>query len=139
MRLLRQLGENVRRNGYGLGQWLVFPNQSEGYLKQTYGVQLGEMIWDPNASIHPYDKETEFSVVMIVPPLPQCSGTFKMEFREDVKRIEGDWPIYFHTLLPLYKEEIHCYFKDGLDTLLQKLMKNGVEAAFDFNRGNTCK
>ncbi|AIK39163.1 suppressor of fused family protein [Bacillus pseudomycoides] len=72
LRLLRQLGENVRRNGYGLGQW----HQSEGYLKQTYGVQLGEMKWDPNASIHPYDKETEFS------------GAFKIEFREDGKRIE---------------------------------------------------
>lgn len=42
-----------------------------------------------------------------------------MEFREDGKRIEGDWPVYFHTLLPLYKEEIHCYYTDGLDVLLQ--------------------
>lgn len=42
---------------------------------------------------------------MIVPPLPQCSGAFKMEFREDGKRIEGDWPIYFHTLLPYRKNE----------------------------------
>ncbi|MGG3518516.1 hypothetical protein ABES33_00555 [Bacillus pseudomycoides] len=28
-----------------------------------------------------------------------------MEFREDGKRIEGDWPIYFHTLLPYRKNE----------------------------------
>ncbi|PJN62846.1 suppressor of fused domain protein [Bacillus mycoides] len=125
LRLLQEFGEMTRE--YGLGQWLIFPNQ------------LDEGKGDYNASIHPYSKETEFSGVMIVPPIPQCSGAFKMEFREDGKRIEGDWPVYFHTLLPLYKEEIHCYYTDGLDVLLQKLMKNGVEAAFDFNRENTCK
>ncbi|EOP11885.1 MULTISPECIES: suppressor of fused domain protein [unclassified Bacillus (in: firmicutes)] len=125
LRLLQEFGEMARE--YGLGQWLIFPNQ------------LDEGKGDYNASIHPYSKETEFSGVMIVPPIPQCSGAFKMEFREDGKRIEGDWPVYFHTLLPLYKEEIQCYFEAGLDTLLQKLLKNGVEAAFDFNRENTCK
>ena len=139
LRLLQDFGQDVMRNGYWLGQWLVFPNQSKEYLKNSYVAQLGGAEQDLNAPIHPYSEETKFSGVMVVPPLPQCSGAFKMEFREDGKRIEGDWPVYFHTLLPLYKEEIHCYYKDGLDVLLQKLMKNGVEAAFDFNRENTCK
>ncbi|MGH0496187.1 hypothetical protein COM04_04885 [Bacillus wiedmannii] len=125
LRLLQEFGETTRE--YGLEQWLIFPNQ------------LDEGKEDCNASIHPYSKETEFSGVMIVPPIPQCSGAFKMEFHEDGKRIEGDWSVYFHTLLPLYKEEIQCYYEAGLDTLLQKLLKNGVEAAFDFNRENTCK
>ena len=111
----------------------------KGIFKNSYVAQLGGAEQDLNAPIHPYSEETKFSGVMVVPPLPQCSGAFKMEFREDGKRIEGDWPVYFHTLLPLYKEEIHCYYTDGLDVLLQKLMKNGVEAAFDFNRENTCK
>ncbi|EJV71216.1 MULTISPECIES: suppressor of fused domain protein [Bacillus cereus group] len=136
LRFLREFGEAVRKNGYELDQWLVFPNQSAG---QMYEAQSVEGKWDSNTPFYPYSKETEFSGVMVVPPLPQCSDAFKMEFREDGKKIEGDWPIYFHTLLPLYKEEIQCYFKDGLDTLLQKLLKNGVEAAFDFNRENTCK
>ncbi|PGZ98489.1 hypothetical protein COE51_11580 [Bacillus pseudomycoides] len=139
LRLLQNFGKDVMRNGYWLGQWLVFPNQSEEDLKQSYVAQLGGAEWNPNAPIHPYSESTEFCGVMIVPPLPQCSDAFKMEFREDGKRIEGDWPIYFHTLLPLYKEEIICYFTEGHDVLLQKLMKNGVEAAFDFNRENTCK
>ncbi|MDM5186259.1 suppressor of fused domain protein [Bacillus sp. DX4.1] len=139
LRLLQNFGKDVMRNGYWLGQWLVFPNQSEEDLKQSYLAQLGGAEWNPNAPIQPYSESTEFCGVMIVPPLPQCSGAFKMEFREDGKRIEGDWPIYFHTLLPLYKEEIHCYFTEGHDVLLQKLMKNGVEEVFDLNRENTCK
>ncbi|PEI85228.1 hypothetical protein CN679_24925 [Bacillus pseudomycoides] len=139
LRLLQNFGKDVMRSGYWLGQWLVFPNQSEDDLKQSYVAQLGGAEWNSNGPIHPYSENTEFCGVMIVPPLTQCSGAFKMEFREDAKRIEGDWPIYFHTLLPLYKEEIICYFTEGHDVLLQKLMKNGVEAVFDLNRENTCK
>ncbi|MDM5186266.1 suppressor of fused domain protein [Bacillus sp. DX4.1] len=139
LRLFQNFGKDVMRNGYWLGQWLVFPNQSEEDLKQSYVAQLGESEWNPNAPIYPYSESTEFCGVMIVPPLPQCSDVFKMEFREDGKKIAGDWPIYFHTLLPLYKEEIICYFTEGRDVLLQKLMKNGVEAVFDLNRENMCK
>ena len=33
LRLLQDFGQDVMRNGYWLGQWLVFPNQSKEYLK----------------------------------------------------------------------------------------------------------
>ena len=139
LNLLRKFGQNILNNGYWLGQWIVFPNQPEEDLRETYQATLEGVQPQSLLSIHPYDASTEFCGVMIVPPLPQCSEVFTMKYRDEGKVREGEWPVYFHTLLPLYREEIVHYFKEGRESLLQKLMVNGVEAAFDLNRPNVCK
>lgn len=139
LRLMQEFGDRVMRSGYWLGQWFVYPNQSDDDLHNTYGAMLGGGDYEPSLAMQPYDKHTEFCGVMIVPPLPQCADVFKMTYLDDGEEKEVEWPIYFHTLLPLYREEIEHYFKHGGESLLDRLMKDGIEAAFDFNRENTCK
>lgn len=139
VRLLRDFGNETMKKGFWLGQWLAFPNQPYDDLKNTYGHFLGGGNYDPSEHMEPYDESTTYCGVLIVPPLPQCAEVFKMPYRDNGKVIAKEWPVYFHTLLPLYKEEILYYYKEGRERFLQRLMQNGIKAAFDLNRENTCK
>ena len=133
----RPFGWVVQR-GYYIGQWLVFPNQSEEDLADTYREMFTETGVPAHTEILPYDKSTAYCGVMIVPPLPQCAEALTMPYRDGGKEIEGEWPIYFHTLLPLYREEIIHFFEKGRDSLIQKLMAHGVEAVYQWDRKNSC-
>ncbi|WP_256984914.1 MULTISPECIES: suppressor of fused domain protein [Paenibacillus] len=136
--MMRHFVKEIMQRGYFIGQWLVFPNQSEEDLADTYREMFSETGVPAHTQILPYDKSTSYCGVMIVPPLPQCSGALNMPYRDEGKEMEGEWPIYFHTLLPLYREEIIHFFEKGRDSLISKLMANGVEAVYQWDRKNSC-
>ncbi len=136
--LLREFGKMVMRRGYWLGQWFVFPNQSEEDLKNTYAALLGGQKFDFNSNISPYSPGTDYCGVMIVPPLPIISNIFKMKYIDHGKYLEGEWPIYFHTLLPLYKDEIMLYFKEGKENFVKRISEYGINNMFDLNRRSIC-
>lgn len=139
LHLLQEFENRIMRNGYWLGQWFVYPNQPTDDLHNTYGAMLGGGDYEPSYNMKPYSSSTDFCGVMVVPPLPQCKDVLRMTYLDEGKEVAGEWPIYSHTLLPLYREEIEHHFKHGLDSLLEKLMAKGIEAAFDLERNNTCK
>ena len=136
--MMRHFVKEIMQRGYYIGQWLVFPNQSEEDLADTYREMFTETGVPAHTEILPYDKSTAYCGVMIVPPLPQCAEALTMPYRDGGKEIEGEWPIYFHTLLPLYREEIIHFFEKGRDSLIQKLMAHGVEAVYQWDRKNSC-
>lgn len=132
--LMKDFGKNVMRKGFWLGQWFVFPNQSEEDMKHTYAALFGVQTFDFDSKIEPYNSSTNFCGVMIAPPFPGIAEVFKMPYLDEGRVIEGEWPIYFHTLIPLYKEEIHYYFKEGKDRFVEELQKFGIEKMLDLNR-----
>ncbi|WP_228469066.1 suppressor of fused domain protein [Paenibacillus sp. JNUCC31] len=136
--MMRHFVKEIMQRGYFIGQWLVFPNQSEEDLADTYREMFSETGVPAHTQILPYDKSTSYCGVMIVPPLPQCAEALNMPYRDEGKEMEGEWPIYFHTLLPLYREEIIHFFEKGRDSLISKLMSNGVEAVYQWDRKNSC-
>ncbi|WHY77280.1 suppressor of fused domain protein [Neobacillus sp. WH10] len=136
--LLKNFGENVMRKGFWLGQWFVYPNQSDEDLKNTYASQFGVKTFNFDSKIEPYSPGTDFCGVMIAPPFPSIIDVFKMTYLDDGKVIEGDWPIYFHTLIPLYREEINYYFKEGKDQFIKRIVEHGIEKVFDLNRESIC-
>lgn len=136
--LMKDFGKKVMRRGFWLGQWFVFPNQPEDELRNTYAALFGIEKFDFNSNIKPYSTGTDYCGVMITPPLPAISDIFKMKYLNDGKYIEGEWPVYFHTLLPVYKDEIIYYFREGKDKFVQKLMEIGFDKMFDLNRKSIC-
>ncbi|QLG37109.1 suppressor of fused domain protein [Paenibacillus sp. E222] len=136
--MMRHFVKEIMQRGYFTGQWLVFPNQSEEDLADTYREMFSETGVPAHTKILPYDDSTTYCGVMIVPPLPQCPEALNMPYRDEGKEMEGEWPIYFHTLLPLYREEIIHFFEKGRDSLITKLMANGVEAVYQWDRQNSC-
>ncbi|WP_339848480.1 suppressor of fused domain protein [Paenibacillus sp. FSL W7-1088] len=136
--MMRHFVKEIMQRGYFIGQWLVFPNQSEEDLADTYREMFSETGVPAHTQILPYDDSTSYCGVMIVPPLPQCAEALNMPYRDEGKEMEGEWPIYFHTLLPLYREEIIHFFEKGRDSLISKLMANGVEAVYQWDRKNSC-
>jgi len=136
--MMRHFVKEIMQRGYFIGQWLVFPNQSEEDLADTYQEMFSETGVPAHTQILAYDDSTSYCGVMIVPPLPQCAEALTMPYRDAGKEMEGEWPIYFHTLLPLYREEIIHFFEQGRDALISKLMANGVEAVYQWDRKNSC-
>ncbi len=136
--LIKDFGRKVMRQGFWLGQWFVFPNQPEAELRKTYAVLFGTEKFDFTSDIQPYSTGTDYCGVIITPPLPVISGIFKMKYLDEGKPLEGEWPVYFHTLLPLYKSEIIYYFKEGREKFVQKLMELDFKEIFDLNRKNIC-
>jgi hypothetical protein len=136
--LLKDFGKKVIRKRYWLGQWFVFPNQSDEDLRNTYAALFGVESFNFHSKMEPYSSETDFCGVMIVPPFPTIAGAFKMPYLDEGKVIEGEWPIYFHTLIPLYKEEINYYFKEGKENFIKKLLEYGIENTIDLNRNRIC-
>ncbi|WP_340400343.1 suppressor of fused domain protein [Paenibacillus sp. FSL H8-0079] len=136
--MMRHFVKEIMQRGYYTGQWLVFPNQSEEDLADTYQEMFSETGVPAHTQILAYDDSTSYCGVMIVPPLPQCAEALTMPYRDAGKEMEGEWPIYFHTLLPLYREEIIHFFEQGRDALISKLMVNGVEAVYQWDRKNSC-
>ena len=94
-----------------------FERQPTDDLRSTYGVMLSGGDFELLYNMKSYSFSTDFCGVMVVPPLPQCKDVLRMTYLDEGKEVAGEWPIYFHTLLPLYREEIEHQFKYGLDTL----------------------
>lgn len=138
LKLLMDFGKQVMRRGFWLGQWFVFPNQPENELINTYGALFGAQEFDIESSIYPYSNQTDYCGVIITPPHPSISNVFKMKYSVDGKIIEGEWPVYFHTLLPVYKDEIMFYFRQGKEKFVQELMRVSYEQLFDLNRRRIC-
>ncbi|WP_405155032.1 suppressor of fused domain protein [Paenibacillus sp. FSL K6-0108] len=136
--MMRHFVKEIMQRGYFTGQWLVFPNQSEEDLADTYREMFSETGVPAHTKILPYNDSITYCGVMIVPPLPQCAEALTMPYRDAGKEMEGEWPIYFHTLLPLYREEVIHFFEKGRDSLISKLMAHGVEAVYQWDRQNSC-
>ncbi|HYK74648.1 MAG TPA: suppressor of fused domain protein [Pseudoneobacillus sp.] len=132
--LMKNFGKDVMRKGYWLGQWFVFPNQSEEDMRNTYAALFGVEKFNFDSKIESYSPETDFCGVMIAPPFPTIADVFKMPYLDEGRTFEGEWPIYFHTLIPLYREEINYYFKEGKDRFIEKMLEYGIEKMFDLNR-----
>ncbi|MCM3020161.1 suppressor of fused domain protein [Priestia megaterium] len=137
--VMHQVGSFAVNHMNWIGQWMVFPNQELDRYVDTYERMLtGEKVKLP-LHVQPYSPESSFCGVMVVPPLPQCQEAFTMPYLENGKEIDGEWPVYFHTLLPLYEEEMEYYFQHGQEALLEKMMENGIEHLFNLHRPNTFK
>ncbi|MCA1050270.1 MULTISPECIES: suppressor of fused domain protein [Priestia] len=137
--VMHQVGSFAVNNMNWIGQWMVFPNQELDRYVDTYERTLtGEKVKLP-LQVQPYSPESGFCGVMVVPPLPQCQEAFMMPYLENGKETHGEWPVYFHTLLPLYEEEMEYYFQHGQEALLEKMMENGIEHLFNLHRPNTFK
>ncbi|MEH7000549.1 suppressor of fused domain protein [Priestia megaterium] len=137
--VMHQVGSFAVNHMNWIGQWMVFPNQELDRYVDTYERTLtGEKVKLP-LQVQPYSPESGFCGVMVVPPLPQCQEAFMMPYLENGKETHGEWPVYFHTLLPLYEEEMEYYFQHGQEALLEKMMENGIEHLFNLHRPNTFK
>jgi hypothetical protein len=134
VRMLRHFGSEIMQRGYWIGQWLVYPHQSEDDLSDSYREMFSLKGLPAHTKLIPYDINSDYCGVMVVPPYPGTSEAFKMTYRDEGVADPEEWPIYFQTLLPLYAEEIKYYFSNGQEKTVEKLMSSGIDTLFDLRR-----
>ncbi len=134
VRMLRHFGSEIMQRGYWIGQWLVYPHQNEDNLSDSYREMFSLNGLPAHTTLIPYDTNTDYCGVMVVPPYPGSAEAFKMTYRDEGVADPEEWPIYFQTLLPLYAEEIKYYFVNGQEKTVEQLMSRGIDALFDLRR-----
>ncbi len=134
VRMLRHFGSEVMQRGYWIGQWLVYPHQNEDDLSDSYREMFSLNGLPAHTKLIPYDTNTDYCGVMVVPPYPGSAEAFKMTYRDEGIADPEEWPIYFQTLLPLHAEEIQYYFSNGQEKTVEQLMSRGIDALFDLRR-----
>lgn len=132
--MLRHFGSEIMQRGYWIGQWLVYPHQNEDDLSDSYREMFSLNGLPAHTTLIPYDTNTDYCGVMVVPPYPGSAEAFKMTYRDEGIANPEEWPIYFQTLLPLYAEEIQYYFSNGQEKTVERLMSGGIDALFDLRR-----
>lgn len=112
----------------------MYPHQSEDDLSDSYREMFSLNGLPAHTKLIPYDINTDYCGVMVVPPYPGTSEAFKMTYQDEGVADPEEWPIYFQTLLPLYAEEIKYYFSNGQEKTVEKLMSAGMDTLFDVRR-----
>jgi hypothetical protein len=94
-------------------------------------------LWDkhtiPNENpIKPFSNNTKLCCSMLSTPKRIDANFYKL-------RINKDKTIYFHSIIPLYMEEMNYKLKHGAEGLLKLLNSNGVNELLDINRKSVIK
>jgi hypothetical protein len=85
-----------------------------------------------NNPITPFSKNTKLCCSLLSAPMLFDEKTYKL-------RINKDKTIYFHSVIPLYKEEMDFKLKYGAEALLEKFKRNNVTELLDINRKSVVK
>lgn len=114
---------------YWVVEWLKmlarFPHVANTWLWETHTVPNG----DPP---EPFAANTKTCCMLVAPPV-----LFDREFR--TLKVREDKIIHFHSLIPIYREEMNLKLERGVDALYGKFANGGVSELLDINRKNTCR
>jgi hypothetical protein len=102
-----------------------FPHEYETWL------YLGHTVPNENPP-EPYAPNTKLCCGLIMPPLFASE-----EFRE--LQIDEQKTIRFYSVIPIYCEEMDFKLKQGLDPLLDRFDKHGINELLNADRKNVCK
>ncbi len=101
------------------------PHEYETWLGMGHTVPNG----DP---AEPYADNTKFTCALVMPPLSVPEEFHTLQLDEDRE-------IQFYTIVPLYEEETNFKLTKGLEALMTKLDKVGVNDVVDIHRENACQ
>lgn len=132
--MIRGIGEKTLKRGFWMEEWYVFPNQSSEDQYEAFKATIGMGEFNFKSEIMPYAENTEYCGVMVVPPIPKAKNIRTQEYIERDKVIQDEWPIYYKTIIPIYRNEIEYYYREGKDALVSKLMELGINELYDLRR-----
>jgi hypothetical protein len=87
----------------------------------------------PNGNpVRPFSDDTKLCCSLIAPPKRVPERAYRL-------RINKDKTIHFHSVIPIYKEEMEFKLKYGAEALLERFEKNGVDELLDIRRPSAVK
>jgi len=116
-------------NGENENDWIISMLKQTARFPHHYGTWLGiGHTIQATEELDTYDKSTEFVGSIILP---------SVTFDEDFTKIEMDGhEINFHTLFPLYKNELEYKVEVGYNKFLDLLIKSNSKEILDIKRPN---
>lgn len=116
-------------NNYWPIRWLKllakFPHDYQTWLGWGHTMPAG------NPPV-PLSEQTKMNGVILLPPI--C-----MDFGFHVLKMDEERSIRFYAVIPLYQEEMDYKLKHGLDALMDRFDKHGINEVIDLQRKNVCK
>lgn len=101
-----------------------FPHEYNTWLWESHTIPYG----DPP---QPFAENTGFTGILLTVP-----WQFDQNFRElSVRRGKV---IHFHSLMPIYTEEMQYKLDNGIEALYEKFDEERISAFIDLSRPNTC-
>jgi hypothetical protein len=110
---------------YWLKMLARFPHQYDSWLADAHTMPNG----DPP---EPLSGKTNQDGIILLPPI-MVSADFH-GLRMDEERV-----VNFYAIVPLYPEEMAFKLKHGVEALLDRFDKHGINELIDLNRTNVCK
>jgi len=102
-----------------------FPHEYDTWL------YIGHTVPNENPP-QPYAQNTKLCCALLMPTLLSGDGFRELE-------IDEQKTICFYSVIPIYRQEMDFKLKQGLDPLIDRFDKEGVNELLDVARKNVCK